>query len=64
MPRKKKDAHIITMKLATPVYNQLEKFCAETGVSKTDATEKILSLYFDEFYKRSENERKLNDTFR
>lgn len=59
MPREKKDARIINMKLATDVFEQLEQFCEETGVSKTTATEKILSHFFDEYFKRPEEERKI-----
>lgn len=34
-------------------------FCDETGMSKTVATEKILSQYLEEYFDRPENERKL-----
>lgn len=59
MPREKKDARIINMKLATEVYDQLERFCEETGTSKTVATEKILAQFFDEYFQRPEKERKI-----
>lgn len=59
MPREKKDARILNMKLATEVFEQLERFCAETGASKTVATEKILAQFFDEYFKRPEKERKI-----
>ena len=59
MAREKKDAKAITIKLATPVYENLETFCDETGMSKTMAMEKILQQYFDGYFKRPENERKL-----
>ena len=42
MPRQKKDTKILNIKLATPVNDQLEAFCEETGMSKTIATGKIL----------------------
>ena len=45
MPRQKKDAKILNIKLATTISDQLEQFCEETGMSKTIATEKILSQY-------------------
>lgn len=41
MPRQKKDAKILNIKLAREISDQLEQFCEETGVSKTIATEKI-----------------------
>ena len=42
MPRTKKDAKIFNIKLATPINDQLEQFCEETGLNKTTATEKIM----------------------
>jgi hypothetical protein len=59
MPRKKKDAKVLNIKLARDVSDLLEKFCEESGMSKTIATEKILSQYFDEYFKRPMQERKL-----
>lgn len=47
MPREKKDAKMLNMKMATPVHEQLVKFCAENGVSKTSAVESILAEYFE-----------------
>lgn len=59
MPRQKKDAKILNIKLAREISNQLEQFCEESGISKTVATEKILSRYFEEYFSRSEEERTL-----
>lgn len=59
MPRQKKDAKILNIKLAREISDQLEQFCEETGVSKTIATEKILSKYFKEYFSRPEEERML-----
>ena len=59
MPRQKKDAKILNIKLERKISDQLEQFCEESGVSKTIATEKILSQYFDEYFSRPEEERKL-----
>lgn len=59
MPRDKKDARIINMKLATDVYEKLVKFCEETGASKTAATEKILAQFFEDYFKRPEAERNI-----
>lgn len=52
MPRQKKDAKILNIKLAREISNQLEQFCEESGISKTVATEKILSQYFEEYFNR------------
>lgn len=59
MPRQKKDAKILNIKLAKKISDQLEQFCEESGISKTVATEKILSKYFEEYFSRPEEERTL-----
>lgn len=59
MPRQKKDAKILNIKLARKISDQLEQFCEESGISKTVATEKILSKYFEEYFSRPEEERTL-----
>ena len=59
MPRQKKDAKILNIKLAKEIGDQLEQFCEESGISKTVATEKILSKYFEEYFSRPEEERTL-----
>lgn len=56
MPRQKKDAKILNIKLAKEINDQLEQFCEESGISKTVATEKILSKYFEEYFSRLEEE--------
>lgn len=37
MPRTKKDAKILNIKLATPINDQLEQFCEETGLNKNSS---------------------------
>ena len=59
MPRQKKDAKILNIKLAREISDRLEQFCEESGMSKTIATEKILSKYFEEYFSRPEEERTL-----
>lgn len=59
MPRQKKDAKILNIKLAKEISDQLEQSCEESGISKTVATEKILSKYFEEYFSRPEEERTL-----
>ena len=46
MPRAKKDAKLLNIKLATPVYDRLDDFCEETGMSKTVAAEKIFTHFY------------------
>ena len=57
MPRTKKDAKILNVKLATSVYSQLEVFCQENGMSKTVAAEKIFGQFFNVYFERPESER-------
>ena len=59
MPRQKKDAKILNIKLAKEISDQLEQFCEESGKSKNVATSKILSMYFEEYFSRPEEERTL-----
>ena len=59
MPREKKDAKLLNIKLASEVHEQLEKFCEESGMTKTMATEKILSRFFEEYFKRPEKDRRI-----
>lgn len=59
MSREKKDAKILNIKLNRDVHEQLEQFCAESGMSKTTATEKILAQYFSEYFRKPEAERRL-----
>ncbi len=57
MPRAKKDAKILNVKLATHVYDLLEEFCEESGMSKTVAAEKIFTQFFNDYFDRPESER-------
>ena len=60
MPRPKKDAKVLNIKLASSVYVRLEEFCEETGINKTLAVERILNLYFSEYFSRPLEERLAN----
>lgn len=59
MSRTKKDAKMLNIKLAKDVSDELEAFCDETGVTKTVAVEKILHQYFEEYFERPEEERRI-----
>ena len=59
MPRTKKDAKYLNMKLDREIYDQLEQFCDESGMTKTMATEKILEQFFERYFERPEEERKI-----
>lgn len=60
MPRQKKDAKILNMKLAISVNDKLERFCEESGQSKTVAVERFLDKCLDEYFERPEEVRKPN----
>lgn len=59
MSRTKKDAKILNVKLDRIVHEQLELFCEESGMTKTIATEKILAHFFDDYFQKPEDKRKL-----
>ncbi len=59
MAQIKKNAKIVNMKLDRTVYDKLDRFCGETGLSKTAATEKILDQYLNDYLKQPENMRGL-----
>lgn len=59
MSRAKKDAKLLNIKLDREVHDQLELFCDESGMTKTTATEKILAKFFDDYFKRPAEERKV-----
>lgn len=55
MAKQNKDWKALNIKLDRTVYEQLEKYCEETGLSKTVAVERILSKAFEKH-----NEKKTN----
>lgn len=60
MPRQKKDAKILNIKLAISVNDKLERFCEESGQSKTVTVERFLDKCLDEYFERPEEVRKPN----
>lgn len=57
MPRVRKESKMLNIKLAKPISDELDKFVAETSLTKTAAVERILSLYLAEYFDRPEEER-------
>ena len=57
MPRQKKDAVSLNIKLATEVSVQLEEYCKETGQPKTTAIERILTEAFRDYFSQPEGKR-------
>ena len=52
MPKLRKDWKALNIKIQSSVYNELEKYCEETGLSKTVAVERILNKAFKEYEKK------------
>lgn len=59
MAREKKDSKTLNVKLDSIIHEQLELFCEESGMTKTMATEKIMSQFFTDYFGRPEKERKI-----
>ena len=51
MPRQKKDAKVLNIKLDTQIYDELQIFCDTVGQTKTYAVEKALSEYLEKYSK-------------
>lgn len=50
MPRPKKDAKPLNIKLDSAIHTKLERFCYETGMNKTVTVEKILDQYLSNYF--------------
>lgn len=59
MPRPKKDSKVLNIKLSVQVYDKLEEFCDESGLTKTLAVERFLNKCLDEYFSKPESERKI-----
>jgi len=59
MPRQKKDAKILNIRLAADVNDQLEQYCEDSGQTKTVAVERALSAFIDDYYAQQKLLRKL-----
>ena len=59
MPRPKKDAKSLNIKLDSSVHEKLEQFCEETGMNKTIAVEKILSQFLVTYFEKPKEKRSL-----
>lgn len=54
MPKPKKDARPFSLRMASEIYDRMEKYCAETGVPKTAIIERALIMYLDDYEKTQE----------
>ena len=59
MAQIKKDYVALHIKMDAELMKKLQKFCEETGLSKTAATEKILDRFFAEYFSKPRIDRDL-----
>ena len=57
MPRQKKDAIALNLKLARQVAEMLDEYCRDTGQTKTMAIERMLTNEIQEYYAQPEGKR-------
>lgn len=55
MARPRKDYKILSCRIERKVYEKLDKFCEQSGQSKTVAIERILDKYFQDFFAKENN---------
>ena len=60
MPRPKKDARNLNVKLDREIFEKLERFCEESGQSKTVAVERFLNKCLNEYFEKPEDMRRTN----
>lgn len=54
MPRPKKDAKPLNIKLDAAIHEKLEQYCRETGENKTITVEKVLDQYLTGYFQDEE----------
>ncbi len=59
MAQIKKNAKVISMKMDKTISDKLDKFCEETGLSRTVAIEKIVDKHLDEYFKQPKDKRQI-----
>lgn len=55
MPRPRKDYKILSCRIERNVYEQLDKFCEQSGQTKTVAIERILNRYFANYFEEKKD---------
>lgn len=49
MPKLKKDSRAFSIRMATDIYDRMEKYCEETSVPKTAVIERAVCMYLDDY---------------
>lgn len=50
MPRQKKNNVPVSFRIEKEIFDRLERFCDDSGQSKTVAVERALDAYFRQYY--------------
>ena len=58
MPQLKKDYKRITMKLDRRIFEELDRYCSDIGMSRTEAVERILDRAISKYYFQEPDKRK------
>lgn len=61
MARQKKNGTYLNIYIDSDIYNQLSEFCEEAGQTKTTAVERALVDYLDNYKKKQEMLRNLEE---
>ena len=54
MPREKKDNHPVTIRMEASIYQKLNDYCRETGLTKTAAIERAIDMSISDFKAKKE----------
>lgn len=57
MARVKKDGKALNCNIDRQVYEQLEAYCHDVGQTKTVAIERILKQFFNDYYRKTDNQK-------
>lgn len=49
MPRAKKEYRPFSIRMASNIYDRMDKYCEDTGVPKTAMIERAISMYLDNY---------------
>lgn len=52
MARQAKPHHPVTVRLKQDLFDELNRFCDDSGQSKTGAVERALEMYIQDYYKK------------
>lgn len=58
MAKPKKESKPCSLRMETSIYEKLEEFCQETGISKTTVLEKGVIAFIESYYSRMKNTQK------